>query len=122
MDNNQPPGDSLSDDPVTGYARGVVAGEIIAGPHVRATCARHLKDLIEGGSRGLVWDLDAALHTIQYYREVLCLNGGEFEGKPFYPEPWQLFCIGSLFGWKNRDGTRRFQTSYVEQLASACTA
>lgn len=114
MDNNLPPEDSLSDDPVTGYAQGVASGEIIAGPHVRASCARHLKDLEEGGSRGLVWDVDAALHTIQYYREVLCLNGGEFEGKPFYPEPWQLFVIGSLFGWKNRDGTRRFQLAYVE--------
>jgi hypothetical protein len=29
-------------------------------------------------------------------------------------QPWQAFVVGSLFGWKRADGTRRFRTAYVE--------
>lgn len=61
-----------------------------------------------------MWDLDEVDHRIAFFREVLCLNGGDFEGLPFELQAWQAFIVGSLFGWKNRDGTRRFQTAYVE--------
>ena len=27
--------------------------------------------------------------------------------------PWQAFVVGSLFGWKRRDGLRRFRTAYA---------
>ena len=39
---------SPSDDPVTAYARDVVAGRVVHGPHVRNACRRHLLDLDEG--------------------------------------------------------------------------
>ena len=29
-------------------------------------------------------------------------------------EPWQQFIVGSLFGWKEKDGFRRFRTAYIE--------
>jgi len=35
----------------------VLAGEIVAGPHIRNACRRHLEDLAEGPKRGLAWDL-----------------------------------------------------------------
>ncbi|MFT4171767.1 MAG: terminase large subunit [Rhodocyclaceae bacterium] len=101
-------------DPVTWFAQEVSAGTVIAGPHVRAACARHLRDLVEGPKRGLRWDVDAALHAIAFYREVLFLNGGEYEAKPFELLPWQQFIVGSLFGWKGSDGYRRFRVAYVE--------
>lgn len=105
---------SRSKDPATLYAQQVVAGKIIAGAHVRAACARHLRDLKEGAARGLVWDVEAALWAIQFFREVLHLNGGDYEGVPFEPLPWQLFIIGCLFGWMGADGYRRFRVAYVE--------
>lgn len=46
---------------------------------------------------------------------MLRLAGGQFEGKPFIPEASQAFIIGSLFGWKRQDGTRRFRRAYIEQ-------
>jgi len=92
----------------------VVNGSTIAGPHVRAACRRHIDDLKHGSARGLVWDLDEAKHRIAFYYEVLRLAGGKFEGKPFKLQPWQEFIVGSLFGWKDRNGNRRFQTAYVE--------
>ncbi len=105
---------ATSADPVTQYAQEVVDGTRIAGPHVRAQCRRHLDDLVRGHERGLVWDLPAALKAIGFYRDVLKLNGGDFEGKPFELLPWQQYVVGSIFGWKTDDGYRRFRTIYAE--------
>lgn len=104
----------LPNDPATRYAKQVAAGKIIAGPHVRAACARHLRDLEEGPARGLVWDVKACAEAIAFFEEVLCLNGGDYEGRPFALLLWQCFIVGSLFGWKTLDGYRRFRVAYVE--------
>jgi len=105
---------ATSDDPVTEYAQSIVDGVRIAGPHVRAQCARHLKDLKEGKKRGLVWNVEESNKAQRFYSNVLKLNGGDFEGKPFVLLPWQQFVIGSLFGWQGADGYRRFRVAYVE--------
>ncbi len=103
------------DDPVTYYAERIVSGDIVAGPHVRAACARHLRDLENGNTRGLVWDLTAARYAIEFFPAVLRLNGGKFEGKPFELELWQGFIVGSIHGWKfSATGLRRFQIIYIE--------
>lgn len=73
-----------------------------------------MRDLEQGPARGLSWDLDAALEAIAFYREVLRLNGGEFEGAVFELGDWQVFIVGSIFGWKGSDGWRRFRVVYVE--------
>lgn len=101
-------------DRATDYAQNVVAGIIVAGPHVRAACKRHIDDLKDGPARGLKWDIEAANRAIGYFEDVLCLNGGQFEGKSFVVLPWQAFIIGSLFGWMGPDGFRRFRVAYVE--------
>lgn len=107
-------GRRATSDPVTKYAKEVVSGKKIAGPHVRAACQRHLNDLLDGHERGIYFDKTAALRAIGYYRDVLRLNGGEFEGLPFELLDWQQFVVGSLFGWKSDDGYRRFRVAYVE--------
>jgi phage terminase large subunit-like protein len=81
---------------------------------VRDACRRHLTDLVEGPKRGLRWDVEAAKRFIGYCRDVCRLSGGRWEGKPFILNGWQGFCGGSLFGWKNADGFRRFTTGYIE--------
>ena len=101
-------------DPATQYAQGVNDGKILAGPDIRSACARHLKDLKEAKQKGLVWDIDAVQRVINFFAKVLKLNGGEHEGQPFILLPWQCFVIGSIFGWKVEDGTRRFRMVYVE--------
>lgn len=108
------PSKSSSADAVTQYAREVVAGGRVAGPHVRNQCARHLRDLKEGKARGLKWDAAEAGKAIRFYEQVLKLNGGDYEGKPFILLPWQKFVVGSVFGWKGVDGYRRFRVAYVE--------
>lgn len=101
-------------DPVLEYARAVESGSEIAGPHVRAACVRHLRDLQEGHKRGLTFDLAAAKRVIRYFSTVLRLSEGQFEGVPFKLHPSQEFIVGSLFGWKRADGTRRFRRAYIE--------
>jgi phage terminase large subunit-like protein len=91
-----------------------VSGKLVAGPHVRNACRRHLLDQQEGSKRGLSWDLAAANWALGFFPQVLRLNGGQFEGLPFNLHPSQAFIVGSLFGWKRSDGTRRFRRCYYE--------
>jgi phage terminase large subunit-like protein len=102
-------------DPVTAWANLVVDGKVVAGPHIRNACRRHLKDIDHAHERGLYWDLDAALKAINFFPDVLRLNGGQFEGNPFHLHASQAFKTGSLFGWKRADGTRRFRRAYIEE-------
>lgn len=101
-------------DPVLAYAEDVIAGRLVAGPHVRNACARHKEDLKQGPKRGLQWDLDAAKRAIGFFRDVLRLNSGRYESAPFQLHPSQAFIVGSLFGWKRKDGSRRFTRAYIE--------
>lgn len=110
-----PTSSSTIEDPVTAWAKAVIAGDVIAGPHVRNACRRHLLDLVEGPKRGLTWDLAAADRAIRFFPTVLRLNGGQFEGQPFELHPSQKFKTGSIFGWKRADGRRRFRRAYLEE-------
>jgi len=103
-------------DPVTHYARKVIGGEILAGPHVVAACERHLNDLKNGPKRGLFWNLKKAIHAINFFKDNLPLPGeGDISSKPFILQPSQEFIVGSIFGWLTEDGSRRFQTAYIEE-------
>lgn len=104
-----------SSDRTSAYAEAVVSGEIVAGPHVRNACRRHLDDLARGADRGLRFDRAAADHAFRYFEGALRLSEGQFDGKPFELQPPQAFIVGAIFGWKREDGRRRFRRAYVEQ-------
>ncbi|MDE2030166.1 MAG: terminase large subunit [Alphaproteobacteria bacterium] len=98
---------------VEAYARAVINGKVVAGKLVKLACQRHLDDLIHGKKRGLVWNGNAARHAIAFFSH-LRHSTGEWAGQPFELQLWQTFVIGSLYGWKRKDGLRRFRTAYVE--------
>lgn len=120
-------------DRATEYARHVVSGEIVAGPHVRNACRRHLDDIEHAGERGYQWNVvtprererakkdgrdpeRSADWAIGFFESVLKLNGGKFENTPFLLHPSQAFIVGSIFGWTRKsDGMRRFRRAYIEQ-------
>lgn len=111
-----PDADRYAADPVTAWAQDVADGKIVAGPHIRDAAARHLRDLVEGPGRGLLWDVAAAKKVIAWFARNLRLNGGQFEGRPFVLHPSQAFRVGSLFGWKHKaTGLRRFRRFYDEE-------
>ncbi len=102
-------------DPVTFYATEVVAGRTVAGPHVRNTCKRHLRDIQTAGDRGLYFDHNAVFRIFRFFEKYLKLSDGQFEGKPFKLHISQKFIIGSLYGWKRKsDDKRRFRRAYIE--------
>src|SRR4051812_28204021 len=92
-----PPSGSSPLDPVEAYALAVKAGDIVAGPHVRNACLRHLKDLEQQEARGLKWVREDAQRALDFFPIVLRLHDGQFEGRPFELHPSQAFIIGSLF-------------------------
>lgn len=100
-------------DPVTRYARAAVRGHVIVGRLVRLACERHLDDLKFGHARGLYFDVAAANRAIAFFR-FLRHSKGEWAGERFELRPWQAFIVGSIFGWKREDGTRRFTKAFIE--------
>ncbi len=103
---------SSTNDRATKYARAVLAGKIVAGPHVRNACRRHIEDLKR---KDVKFDEESAARALRFFETRLKLSEGQFENTPFKSQPAQDFIIGSLFGWKRPDGTRRFRRAYIEQ-------
>lgn len=98
-------------DPVGRYATDVVAGKVVAGKLVRQACQRHLADM--ASPHRMVWDPVEAQRAIDFFA-LLTHHKGEWAGRTIHLEPWEDFIVGSLFGWKRADGTRRFRDAYVE--------
>lgn len=105
---------ATSADPVTKYALLVGSGDIVAGPYVRAACKRHLRDLRRPKKSGIYFDAEAAQWAIDFFPDVLRLSEGQFEGRTFELHISQAFIVGSIFGWKRTDGSRRFRRAYIE--------
>ncbi len=68
------------------------------------------------GANGDCWfDEDAAERAVSFFPRFLVHVKGEWAGQPFELDTWQADeIIRPLFGWKRKDGTRRYRTVYVE--------
>lgn len=95
------------------YVDDVLAGRQVAGHWVQLACARHRRDLETGAERGLYFDEQAAKIAIAFSR-LLKHSKGEWAETPLILEPWQQFVFWNIFGWKRKDGTRRFRTAILE--------
>jgi phage terminase large subunit-like protein len=115
--------------PAEQYARDVINRKIPACHWVEQACARYFDDKKHAKERGLVFSKDRAQLVIDFFGE-LQLSQGEFAGRPFVLEGWELFIVWNLFGWyrakhprwvaenfkgqiEDTSGTRRFRTSFV---------
>lgn len=95
------------------YVKRVLNGTIPACEYVKLAASRHLADLKDGSARGLRFDWGAAQHICDFFG-LLTHSKGEWAGQPFVLEPWQIFILAMIFGWKRADGMRRFRTAYNE--------
>lgn len=59
---------------------------------------------------GMFFDEDEAEARIAFIQQLTHIEG-VLGGKPFKLEDWQRAAIGCLFGWKMKDGSRRFRES-----------
>jgi len=95
------------------YVRDVLNGTVVACKWVKLACQRHLHDLEHGHKRGLHFDEKAGARAIRFFN-FLKHSKGEWANNPVELEPWQQFCLWSVFGWKRANGTRRFRSVYQE--------
>lgn len=94
------------------YVDDVLSGQIVAGRLVRLACERHVRDCDLGALRGLWFDDNAARHAVEFFGYCRHIKG-EWANQPITLDPWQVFIIGSLFGWKRSDGLRRYRRAYL---------
>jgi len=85
-----------------------------AGDLVKHAAERHLRDMRDGPARGLHWRPELAAHTLNYFPAVFSVADGPRAGQPFHLLGWHTFVVGSLFGWHNSNGLRRFRKGWLE--------
>lgn len=102
-------------DRTTQYALDVLTGKIIAGKLVKKACERHVKDVEKSEQALYKYYFDVAeAERILEFAETLTIAEGEEEQEVIL-FPFQCFILGSLNGWRTKEGRhRRFRTSYVQ--------
>ena len=64
---------------------------------------------------GCWFDTEAANRVVTFFERFLKLSKGQWAGKPFVLQEWQKQdLLMPLFGWKKRNGFRRFRNGYIE--------
>lgn len=60
------------------------------------------------------YDERTASAAVSFFHNHLVFTEGEWAGRPFILEPWEEHdIIRPLFGWKRKDGTRRYRRCFV---------
>jgi phage terminase large subunit-like protein len=99
------------------YTQDVISGAIPACKWTKAACQRQVDDLAKWPARGDEYWFDAeSAERVCTFLELLPHIKGQLarEKKRFTLEPWQCFLACVIFGWRRKDGTRRFRTAYTE--------
>lgn len=93
---------------VTEYAQKVVDGEILASKKNVKVCQRHLDDL---NNKDLPYDfyVDKANHVIKF----LEMLPDPKTSKKMELAGFQKFIVGSLYGWQDSEGYKRFTKAYI---------
>ena len=97
------------------YIDDVLSGKIVACKWVKLACKRQVDDLKNLSKKGYHFD-EAAANKILNFFSALKFTKGEkaANAENFIMEPFQKFRYWVLFGWKDKDGYRRFRKSYIE--------
>lgn len=101
-------------DYVTKYAKEVLAGNIVACNLVKLACKRHMNDLKKAKTKKYPYrfDVELANKHLEFFK-LLKHYKGEFAGQNIELELWQMFRVGSVFGWIEKEtGYRRFRIAY----------
>jgi len=62
---------------------------------------------------GCWYDPEAGAKPVEFFKAHLTHVKGELAGRPFLLEPWQKSTVMNLFGWKRKDGTRRYRECLI---------
>ena len=107
----------MQGNPVDAYKLAVTSGDVPAGTYHRLACARHLEDRERKKTTRFPYQFDdaRAADVVEFFAELKHYKT-EWAGEPILLEPWQVFIVGSIFGWvrKQAPHPRRFRKAYVE--------
>lgn len=98
--------------PFYDWVDAVQSGKQIACRQVKASVARFVRDRQREGNADFPYyfDEDLAQQAIDWFPSNLRHTVGRFSTHRFELEPWQMFGIGNIHGWRRlEDGTRRFR-------------
>ncbi len=97
------------------YIQDVLDEKITVCRSVRQAVERQVRDLANSENKDFPYyfDRETASAICQYFPVALRHSIGKHAGKRFHLEPWQEFCISTIFGWKRKDDNcRRFRRAY----------
>ena len=98
----------------TKYAENVINGKISSSEITKASCRRHLSDL-KNKDLEFHFDNEKASRACKFIELLPHVKGALARKKELIKlEPWQIFIISSIFGWVDKNGLRRYRTSYIE--------
>ena len=60
------------------------------------------------------YDATEAARAVEFFGSFLRHGKGSHSGQPFVLDDWQRDLVATLYGWRRRDGTRRYRTAYIE--------
>lgn len=92
------------------YAKDCLNGKIMVGQQIKFACERHFKDLER---KDIYWNEEAAARVINF---VQCMRHvkGVLARRKIVLEPWQIFFIGSVYGWyRKKTKVRRFTEGHL---------
>lgn len=94
------------------YVDDVLCDRVLTCVSVKAAVSRYVRDIDRQGTDEFPYLISENIGSAccDFFPEVLCHSIGKMAGKPFELEPWQVFGIWNIFGWKRvEDLSRRFR-------------
>lgn len=92
------------------YSNDCISGRIISGQKHIWACMRFLDDVDKGK---YIWHEIEAQKIIKWFT-YLHHSKGELSGQPIHLTTWQKFILCQVYGWKTKEGKRRFKKAFVE--------
>jgi phage terminase large subunit-like protein len=95
------------------YINQVLSGEVNVSKTTRLTFERHKSDLLVAPENGWYFDKRSVERVFDFCK-FLKHSPDKRTWVPFACEPWEAAIIYIIFGWKKKDGNRRFTYGYIE--------
>ena len=97
------------------YVEDVESGKILTNKYVKLAVQRFRKDIEKSQQPDaeFYFDEKAASKFIRF-TEVMKLYKDKWAGQNLHLEPWQVFILANIYGWKRKsDGNRRFRKAFI---------
>lgn len=97
------------------YINDVNSKKILTNQYVKLAVKRFEKDFKASKDPNYPYYFDekAAQRFIDF-TEILKLYKDKWAGQPLHLEPWQVFILGNIYGWKKKaDNLRRFRKAFI---------